>query len=51
MHRLYAGFDELLELEAVLQQERVQSADFIEGVIAFLRRSRRRASPAEDPPR
>lgn len=34
-HRLFAGFDEVLELEAVLQQERVGSADFMEGVMAF----------------
>lgn len=34
--RLFAGLDELLELEAVLQQERVESADFLEGVAAFL---------------
>jgi 2-(1,2-epoxy-1,2-dihydrophenyl)acetyl-CoA isomerase len=34
-HRLFAGFEELLELEAVLQQERVESADFMEGVMAF----------------
>jgi 2-(1,2-epoxy-1,2-dihydrophenyl)acetyl-CoA isomerase len=34
--RLYEGLDELLELEAVLQQERVESADFMEGVAAFL---------------
>jgi 2-(1,2-epoxy-1,2-dihydrophenyl)acetyl-CoA isomerase len=34
-HRLYAGFDELLELEAELQQGRVESADFMEAVLAF----------------
>ena len=34
--RLYEGFEELLELEAVLQQERVESADFVEGVSAFV---------------
>jgi len=34
-HRLYAGFDELLELEAELQQGRVESADFMEAVTAF----------------
>jgi 2-(1,2-epoxy-1,2-dihydrophenyl)acetyl-CoA isomerase len=33
--RTYSGFDELLELEAVLQQERAESADFMEGVLAF----------------
>jgi 2-(1,2-epoxy-1,2-dihydrophenyl)acetyl-CoA isomerase len=31
----YANFDELLELEAVLQQERAESSDFVEGVLAF----------------
>ena len=36
--RLYAGLEEVLELEAVLQQERVESADFIEGVQAFMER-------------
>lgn len=36
--RLYRGFEELLELEAVLQQERVESADFLEGVMAFAQR-------------
>lgn len=34
--RLYAGLDELLELEAVLQQQRVESADFLEAVAAFM---------------
>lgn len=34
--RLYAGLDEVLELEATLQQERVESADFLEGVTSFL---------------
>lgn len=34
----YSGFDELLELEAVLQQERAESADFTEGVLAFTQR-------------
>lgn len=33
--RLYRGFDELLDLEAVVQQERAESADFAEGVRAF----------------
>jgi len=37
-HRLYAGFDELLELEAELQQGRVESADFMEAVMAFAQR-------------
>lgn len=34
--RLYAGFAELLDLEAVLQQERAESADFMEGMLAFI---------------
>jgi 2-(1,2-epoxy-1,2-dihydrophenyl)acetyl-CoA isomerase len=34
--RLYAGLEEVLELEATLQQQRVESADFLEGVAAFL---------------
>ncbi len=34
--RAYDGFAESLELEAVLQQERVASRDFIEGVSAFM---------------
>jgi 2-(1,2-epoxy-1,2-dihydrophenyl)acetyl-CoA isomerase len=33
--RLYEGFDELLELETELQQGRVESADFVEAVLAF----------------
>lgn len=33
--RLYDGFDELLELETELQQGRVESADFVEAVLAF----------------
>ncbi|HEY3725810.1 MAG TPA: enoyl-CoA hydratase-related protein [Solirubrobacteraceae bacterium] len=37
-HRAYAGFDELLDLEAVLQQERAASADFMEGVLAFMQK-------------
>ncbi len=36
--RAYAGFAELLELEAVLQQERAQSTDFMEGVLAFMQK-------------
>jgi 2-(1,2-epoxy-1,2-dihydrophenyl)acetyl-CoA isomerase len=35
-HRLYAEFEDLLDLEAVLQQERAESADFVEGVLAFM---------------
>jgi 2-(1,2-epoxy-1,2-dihydrophenyl)acetyl-CoA isomerase len=31
----YDGFAELLDLEAVLQQERVESPDFREGALAF----------------
>jgi len=34
--RVYAGLDEQLELEASLQQELARSADFGEGVLAFL---------------
>ena len=33
--RAYAGFAELLDLEAVLQQERAVSKDFQEGVLSF----------------
>jgi 2-(1,2-epoxy-1,2-dihydrophenyl)acetyl-CoA isomerase len=36
--RAYAGFDQLLDLEAVLQQERASSADFMEGVMAFMQK-------------
>jgi 2-(1,2-epoxy-1,2-dihydrophenyl)acetyl-CoA isomerase len=36
--RAYNGFEELLDLEAVLQQERARSADFGEGVLAFLQK-------------
>jgi 2-(1,2-epoxy-1,2-dihydrophenyl)acetyl-CoA isomerase len=36
--RLYDGFDGLLDLEAVLQQERATSADFMEGVLAFMQK-------------
>jgi len=36
--RAYAGFEPLLDLEAVLQQERAQSSDFQEGVLAFLQK-------------
>jgi 2-(1,2-epoxy-1,2-dihydrophenyl)acetyl-CoA isomerase len=34
-HRLYAGYEEQLDLEAELQQGRVESADFVEAVLAF----------------
>jgi 2-(1,2-epoxy-1,2-dihydrophenyl)acetyl-CoA isomerase len=37
-HRAYAGFEELLDLEAVLQQERAESKDFVEGVLAFIQK-------------
>ena len=33
--QLYPGLERLLDDEAVLQQERARSADFIEGVVAF----------------
>jgi 2-(1,2-epoxy-1,2-dihydrophenyl)acetyl-CoA isomerase len=36
--RAYAGFAEQLELEAVLQQERAHSQDFVEGVVAFMQK-------------
>jgi 2-(1,2-epoxy-1,2-dihydrophenyl)acetyl-CoA isomerase len=36
--RTYAGFEELLDLEAHLQQERASSADFVEGVLAFMQK-------------
>jgi 2-(1,2-epoxy-1,2-dihydrophenyl)acetyl-CoA isomerase len=36
--RAYAGFEELLDLEAVLQQGRAQSADFMEGVTSFMQK-------------
>jgi 2-(1,2-epoxy-1,2-dihydrophenyl)acetyl-CoA isomerase len=36
--RAYAGFAEILELEAQLQQERADSNDFREGVTAFLQK-------------
>ncbi|MFZ0040377.1 MAG: enoyl-CoA hydratase [Solirubrobacteraceae bacterium] len=36
--RAYAGFAELLDLEAVVQQERANSKDFVEGVLAFLQK-------------
>jgi 2-(1,2-epoxy-1,2-dihydrophenyl)acetyl-CoA isomerase len=37
-HQLYRDFDELLELEATLQQQRAESADFAEGVLAFIQK-------------
>jgi 2-(1,2-epoxy-1,2-dihydrophenyl)acetyl-CoA isomerase len=36
--RLYDRFDTVLELEAVLQQQRADSKDFTEGVVAFLQK-------------
>jgi 2-(1,2-epoxy-1,2-dihydrophenyl)acetyl-CoA isomerase len=36
--RVYAGMAEQLELEARLQQEMVGTADFVEGVTAFLQK-------------
>ena len=38
--RAYAGFAELLDAEAVLQQERADSRDFIEGVLSFMQKRR-----------
>jgi 2-(1,2-epoxy-1,2-dihydrophenyl)acetyl-CoA isomerase len=37
-NRLYAGFEDLLDLEAALQQERAESQDFLEGVLAFMQK-------------
>ncbi len=37
-HRAYDGFAELLDLEAEVQQERAESKDFVEGVVAFLQK-------------
>jgi len=37
-HRLYAEFEDLLDLEAELQQERAESGDFMEGVLAFMQK-------------
>jgi 2-(1,2-epoxy-1,2-dihydrophenyl)acetyl-CoA isomerase len=34
----YSRFEEQLDLEAVLQQERAASADFVEGVVAFMQK-------------
>lgn len=36
--RAYSGFEQLLELEATLQQERAESQDFAEGVLAFVQK-------------
>jgi 2-(1,2-epoxy-1,2-dihydrophenyl)acetyl-CoA isomerase len=35
---LYAGLEEQLEVEAVIQHELAQSGDFLEGVTAFLQK-------------
>ena len=43
---LYAGMDEQLELEADIQQEMAASADFVEGVMAFVREARARVRRA-----
>jgi 2-(1,2-epoxy-1,2-dihydrophenyl)acetyl-CoA isomerase len=34
----YSNFGELLDLEAELQQERAESSDFVEGVLAFMQK-------------
>jgi 2-(1,2-epoxy-1,2-dihydrophenyl)acetyl-CoA isomerase len=39
-HHAYAGFAELLDLEADVQQERAESKDFGEGVVSFLQKRR-----------
>jgi 2-(1,2-epoxy-1,2-dihydrophenyl)acetyl-CoA isomerase len=36
--RAYAGFEQQLDLEADVQQERAASKDFAEGVLAFLQK-------------
>ena len=36
--RAYGGFAELLDLEAVEQQKRAESQDFVEGVVAFMQK-------------
>ncbi|HEX8977442.1 MAG TPA: enoyl-CoA hydratase-related protein [Solirubrobacteraceae bacterium] len=38
--RAYAGFEELLDLEALAQQQRAESKDFVEGVVAFMQKRR-----------
>ncbi len=45
-HRAYAGFAELLDLEAELQQQRAESQDFSEGVLAFMGKREPRFSGA-----
>jgi 2-(1,2-epoxy-1,2-dihydrophenyl)acetyl-CoA isomerase len=37
-HQLYGDFEQLLELEATLQQQRAESEDFAEGVLAFIQK-------------
>jgi 2-(1,2-epoxy-1,2-dihydrophenyl)acetyl-CoA isomerase len=37
-HSLYGPLEELLELEATLQQQRAESSDFAEGVLAFIQK-------------
>jgi 2-(1,2-epoxy-1,2-dihydrophenyl)acetyl-CoA isomerase len=37
-HQAYPRFEEQLDLEAVLQQQRAESADFLEGVLAFMQK-------------
>ncbi len=37
-HQLYGDFEALLEFEATLQQERAESEDFAEGVLAFIQK-------------
>jgi 2-(1,2-epoxy-1,2-dihydrophenyl)acetyl-CoA isomerase len=36
--RLYDGFEDLLDLEAEVQQERASSSDFLEGVMSFMQK-------------
>jgi 2-(1,2-epoxy-1,2-dihydrophenyl)acetyl-CoA isomerase len=43
---IYAGMDEQLELEATIQQEQAASADFVEGVMAFVEKREARFSGA-----
>ena len=44
--RWYEGFEDVLDLEASLQQERAASADFREGVMAFLQKREARFTGA-----
>jgi 2-(1,2-epoxy-1,2-dihydrophenyl)acetyl-CoA isomerase len=43
-HQLYGDFEQLLELEATLQQQRAESEDFAEGVLAFIQKREARFS-------